>query len=171
MQSIQSIEKNPAKCDDDILSSDIDKPQDLDGGKFCRALCKFVTEIKKHNLDNYPPNSLHEMKCCIQMFLRTKRVMFNLLSEHDPIFGEPYNVVDTVMKQRVADGLGVVKSAMTVSLTMEEEIWPTGVLGEHQPKQLSDTIILLLGLNCVLRGGVEQKRLRRPGFQPRITIG
>ena len=158
------METNPKGCDDDILSSDLDKPQELDNLKFCNALCKFVMEIRKHNSDNYPPNSFHEIICCIQMYLCTKKVVLYLLYilyllyESDPIFGDLYNVMDNVMKQSVSEGLGVVKSATPISLSLEEEMWNTGMLGEHQPKQLSDMIIFLLGLNLA-RGCVEQKHL------------
>ena len=93
-----------------------------------------------------------------------------MLDENHPIFGELFNVVDNVMKIRVAEGAGIVKSATPISLPIENRLWNTGVLGEHNPKQLADTIFYLLGVNLALRGGVEHKSLRRPGFYLQITI-
>ena len=49
-------------------------------------------------------------------------------------------------------------------------MWSSRVLGEHSPSQLGDTVMFLLGINLALRGGDEQKRLRRPGFSPQITV-
>ena len=64
-------------CDGDIVSSDLSKPTELDELKFCKALCKFVTEVRKHKSQEYPPNTFKEI-ICIQMFLHTKRVMMRL---------------------------------------------------------------------------------------------
>ena len=82
-----------------------------------------------------------------------------------------FNVVDNIMKQRIEDGMGVVKNSTPISLCMEEEMWRSGILGKHNPKQLSDTMVYILGLNLALRGGIEQKHLRRPGFQPQLSVG
>ena len=68
----------------------------------------------------------------------------NSFPDHDNLF----NVVDNVMKLCTEMGLGVVNSAVPVTNNM----WHSGVLGEHTPPQLLDTIMLLIGVNCTLRG-------------------
>ncbi len=50
-------------------------------------------------------------------------------------------------------------------------MWDEGVLGDDHPKQLCDTVLFLLGMNLVLHGGEEHRRLQWPGFNPQITIG
>ena len=138
--------------------------------KLCGALCKFVTEIQKHNAEEYDPNSIKDMMVCIQMYLATQGIYWKLLSDKDDVFMELYNVVDNMMKALTEKGKGVVKSATPVTSSMEEQMWKSGVLGEDIPSQLADTVMFLLGINLALRGGEEQKHLRRPGFDPQITI-
>ncbi len=50
-------------------------------------------------------------------------------------------------------------------------MWAEGALGEDRPRQLSDTILYLLGINLALRGGEEHRNLRRPGFNSQLRIG
>ena len=49
-------------------------------------------------------------------------------------------------------------------------MWESGVLGDSNPRQLSDTLFFLLGIHLALRGE-EQKALRRPGHNPQIVKG
>lgn len=67
-------------------------------------------------------------------------------------------------------GGGIVKSATLISLSVGVTMWKSGILGEHNPKQLGETILFSLGVNLALRGGDKQKRLRHPAFNPQITI-
>ena len=68
-------------------------------------------------------------------------------------------------------GLGVVNNATPVSNAMEEKMWIEGVLGEHSPGQLLDTIMYLMGVNLSVRGGNEHRKLCHPGFNEQIKIG
>ena len=45
-----------------MLKSDLLKPKELEKSDFCNAMCKFVTEVRKHDGSEYPPNSLKGMK-------------------------------------------------------------------------------------------------------------
>ena len=94
-----------------------------------------------------------------------------MLNEDDEAFVDLFNVVDNVMKLRTEMGLGVVNSCASVSNAMENEMWSPGVLGEHTPAQLLDTILFLIGINCSLRDGMEHRRLHRPGFREQIKVG
>ena len=55
-------------------------------------------------------------------------------------------------------------------LTTEDKLWQEGKLGEENGRQLVETLIYLLGINLGLGGGNEHKQLRRPGFDPQITV-
>ena len=48
-------------------------------------------------------------------------------------------------------------------------MWQSGVLGDENGTQLCGMVMYLLGVNLALRGSVEIKRLRRPGFQEKIV--
>lgn len=59
---------------------------------------------------------------------------------------------------------------MPISVTQEEEMWKSGVLGDSEPNQLHDTLLFLLGNNLALRGGDEHKRLRRPPHDSQLSV-
>ena len=52
-----------------ILHSDLTRPKELKQDEFCSTMCKFVTEVHKHNGKDYPPNSLKGMVNAIQFYL------------------------------------------------------------------------------------------------------
>ena len=74
------------------------------------------------------------------------------------------------MKRRTSEGLGAIKSASPVSVTMEDKLWKDGLLSKENGKLLFETVLYLLGVNLGLKGGLEHKRLRQPGFNPQITV-
>ena len=45
-----------------------------------------------------------------------------------------------------------------------------GILGEHTPQQLLETIVYLVGLHCALWGGEEHKMLRRLGCNSQFEL-
>ena len=50
--------KGAEYCDTNILKTDLLKPQLLEEEAFCDTLCKFVTEMRKHNEYDYPPQTV-----------------------------------------------------------------------------------------------------------------
>ena len=122
------LETNP-DCEEDIKLADLTIPDKLEKGRFARALHKFMTEVWKHNEADYPPNSLKEIIACIQMNLCTKKIHWRLLDEHDTDFGDLFNVVDNLMKDRLSKRMGKVESATPSSVQMENSMWINGVLG------------------------------------------
>ena len=100
----------------------------------------------------------------IQMHLHQNRVYWKLLDED--AFKDLRNIVDNTMKDRHARGLGAHQSCDIISLTHKNILYERKALGEHEPEQLLQIVIYMLGLHLALRGGVEHLRLRRPGFYP-----
>ena len=162
------IETNGPNTESCIVKSDLNKYNELTKRDLCDALCKFITQIRKYSNEDYPKNSLEELIISIQMFLKTKRIEWRLLNESDEIFVELYNITDNVMKQRRKKGMGLVKHSTPISTTLENDMWKKGILGEHAPKVLCQTVLYLIGVNFALFGASEHKQLRRPGFGPQI---
>ena len=79
------------------------------------------------------------------------------------------NVLDNLMKQRTAMGLGVRQPSTIISLEHENKLFSSGALVESNPETLLRIVIYMLGLHLALRGGVEHNRLRRPGVNCQIV--
>ena len=136
------------------------------------ALCRFITEVQKVDESEYPPNSLRDLVYGIQMHLETQKFYWKLLDMSDEEFVNVAMVLDNEMKDRVEKSMGVVQSATPILVHMEEKMWANGVLVEENPKQLSDTVMFLLGINLALSGGGgDHKKLRHPGFNEQIRVG
>ena len=132
------------------------------------SLCRFVREVRKLDGSEYPPNTVREIIVMLQMFLHENSINWKLLDGEN--FVGLRNVVDNTMKERHALGLGVRQSSEIISISHEERLFRSGVLGVDSPSQLLQTLIYVIGLHCALRGGAEQNNLRRPGCEPQIKI-
>ena len=100
-------------CDEQIKLSDLDGDcSTLVKASLCFSLCRFITEVQKENGRDYPPNSLRGLLYMIQMHLQEHRIFWKLLDKNDDVFVDLAFVLDNVMKERVAKGMGVVKSSI-----------------------------------------------------------
>ena len=88
-----------------------------------------------------------------------KCTRFIVLGKGQDCLNDLYYTLDNIMKMHTNSGLGRKNSTSVVTVDAEEKMWNKGILGEDTPKQLSDTILYLLGLNLALRGGEEHHRL------------
>ena len=151
----------------EIRQCDLDFVNELSEADLCYAMCRFISEIKKMDGDDYPPNTLREIVIMIQMHLQQNGVHWKLLDGSE--FVNLRNVLDNLMKERYAQGLGVRKSCSVITLDIENKLFEANALGEDTPEKLLKTVIYMLGLHLALRGGVEHTVLRRPGFEPQIV--
>ena len=60
------------------------------------------------------------------------------------------------------------KKAGEITVEMEEKLWESGMLGDHSPQVLADTVLYLIGLNFALRSGEEHRHLRH--FHSQISV-
>ena len=139
---------------------------EIEKANLCYALCRFITEIKKVDNSEYPPNTIREIIIMVQMHLQQNGVYWKLLDDVE--FFKLRNIVDNTMKERHAQGLGVRKSCNIISMTDEDRMFQCKALGDENPQMLLRTVIYMMGLHLALRGGVEHTRLRRPGFNCQI---
>ena len=60
------------------------------------------------------------------------------------------------------------KRAGVITVEMEEKLWESGMLGDHSPQVLVDTVLYLIGLNFALRSGEEHRHLYH--FPSQISV-
>ena len=155
-------------CPDQIIQANLEILHTFSMSQLAYALCRFVTEIRRLDGKEYPPNTIHEIVICIQMYLHENCVLWQLLE--GPEFTGVRNVVDNTMKERHSMGLGVRKSSEYITKNQEDLLYSSGQLGLDSPQQLLNNVIYLLGVYLALRGGVEHANLRRPGCNSQLSF-
>ena len=140
------------------IECDLDNIGSFSEEQLLRALCRFVTEVKKVDGSEFPPRTLYDIIICVQFWLESNGLNWRLVSG-----GQFENVkftLDNCMKERAARGIGnKVCQAQVLTFTDEDLLWSLGLLGCHTPQALIDTVIVKLGLTCALRAGKEHRSL------------
>ena len=95
----------PEFCDTCVLKCDLLKPRLLEQGEFCKAMYKFVMEVRKYNGKDNPPQSLKGMVTAIQFYLHSNRIYWQLLPKLGGPFVDLFYVVDNVMKECTRKGI------------------------------------------------------------------
>ena len=127
--------------------------------ELCQWVSKFLVEARATKGHDYPPSTLHSLLCGLQRIVRKVRPVDFFKDEK---FGPLRNVFDNRCRQLHAKGVGTNKQHTATIADEEEEIlWEKGVLGSHDPLALLRAVFYLNGKNFCLRGGEEQRSLRR----------
>ena len=108
-------------------------------------LTRFITEVRKKNGVEYPPNTLLHICTGIIRYLRNNgHPSMDIFK--DEIFAEFRVTLDAEMKRLTAIGLGSKKrQAEPLSEENEEQLWEKGSLGDHNPVSLLNTIVFMSG--------------------------
>ena len=69
------------------------------------------------------------------------------------------------MKQFRSTGIGVKRRQAEPISIKENTLWQKGILGEHDPQTLLDTMLFLCGIHFALRSGQEHRGLRLSQFE------
>ena len=81
-------------------------------------------------------------------------------------FAELKMTIDAEMKRlKVSGESSKRKQAEPISVEEEERLWQMGLLRDHNPQALVDTILFYNGLYFALRSGGEHRQLRREPCQ------
>ena len=141
--------------------SDIDNLANLKKAEFNHSLCRFVPEVTKSRGEGpFPGKTLYQMVVAIQKHLWVNRIFWQLIEGIE--FVETKTVLNNVMMERSKMNIGVIpKQAEVITFEFEEKLWKLGVLGEDNPTKLRNTVLFLLGINCLLRAVEEHYSLRR----------
>ena len=143
------------------IECDIEDINSLTRYDLKQAVCKFITEVKRLDGEDYPARTMYDydIVICLQFWLESNGVLWKLISDED--FSDVKFTLDNIMKRRYEDGVGQkVRKADIVDLSEEEVLWSLGLLGTHNPEVLLNTLVYLIGLHCALWAGKEHRVLR-----------
>ena len=125
----------------------------------------FITEVRKLDRSLFPGKTVYDLVVSVQMHLETFGFTWKLIDDVE--FTQLKYTLDNVMKQCVAEGVGLsTKQAQVLSISDEEFLWLNGYLGKSNPEQLLNTVVFMLGLSCALRAGKEHCQLCSLGLIP-----
>ena len=146
--------------DVDIFNANLDDLKSLTMENFESSLCVFIAEVNKVNGEDYPGMTLYQLSVSIQKYLNEKGIDWKLVDGSN--FKQYRIVLDNAMKERALANIGMVKKqAQFIPHNFQESLWQKGVLGEHEPEILRDTVLFLIGINCGLHAVEEHHDLHR----------
>ena len=109
-------------------------------------LSKFVLEVRKENGEPYPPNTLYSICAGLLRYFRECQPEINIFKDHQ--FAEFQKTLDGEMKRLRSLGMGVKKrQAEPITVQEENDLREKGILGEHDPQTLLDTLLFHRGFH------------------------
>ena len=128
-------------------------------GELNRWLCRYVLEVRRQDGKEYPPNMLYQICCGILRYVRGMVPDMDIFRQ--PAFSGFQKTLDSEMKRLKSCGKGSVpKRAEPISLEEENSLWEQGLLGDHSPKVMVETMIHMCGLFFAMRSVSEHHQLK-----------
>lgn len=117
-------------------------------------LQRFLVEARKGNREHYSPDSLHQICCGLQQALRAAgNADINLFDGKE--FAPFRDLLDDELRSLNGTGKYIYKKrAEVITAEMEE-----GLLGDHSPQVLVNTMVYLIGLHFAFRNGDDHRKL------------
>ena len=122
-------------CYTDPIFADLYDLSTINPSDLCSAMCKFISEVKKFDGQDFPPKTLCDLVICVQLFLESQGLHFKFLD--DPNFNDQKYTLDNLMKICTAASLGRnVHQDKVLEFEDEEMLWNRGFLGTDTSSKL-----------------------------------
>ena len=115
--------------------------------EFQKWLSRFILKARKTSADEYPPKHFISHRLQSDAFSESKRQTRDLFKQR--VFAEFRATLDTKMKRSQQTGLGSSKRKADALTQAEELLWTSGVLGDHTPQAILNTVFYFNGI-CLL---------------------
>ena len=152
-----------ARCEEKIPDSILltDAYEEL-----CHWLCVSISELRKEDGSEYTPRSIAQYIAGLQRYIiDEKGVQVKLADPDNSVFRPLHRTLENRYRKLHATGVGTNrKQADVISLDEEDQLWQTGVLSSESPVSLLRAVFYLNGINFVLRGGDEHRKLKISQF-------
>ena len=141
-------------------NSEVPPLTSISPSQFCYWLIRFVLEVRKKDGAEYPPQTLHHLCSGLLRHLRQNgHPTLDIFK--DSSFAEFRSTLDAEMKRLQHKGLGSMRRQAEPLTEKEEEVlWEKGLLGDHSPQALLNTMVYMNGVYFALRSGKEHRELR-----------
>lgn len=124
----------------------------------------FFAETRKKNGQRYPPGSLKDLACMLQLYFQKElKNTWNIWK--DDVFKKCRLVLDAEMRISARNGnVNPRKRPDCIAKSTEEQMWQANILGSETPTKLLHTLLFSIGIHCGLRGRLEQYNLTVSNF-------
>ena len=113
--------------------------------KICEWLCKFISETRKSDGEEYTPRSLYLLLTGIQRHVRKLRPLDAINIFEDVQFKTLKNVCDSIFKRLHHKGIGAeTKETAVLSKDDEDTLWDKGVIDLDTPKGLLRAVFFIM---------------------------
>ena len=121
---------------------------------------------------NILPRNISMFLAGIQRYIfNEKNAVVKLTDPANSTFRTIHQVLENCYCDLHAEGVGATRRQAVVITTKEEEqLWQSGVLSSEYPLSLIRAVFYLNGINFVLRGGEEHRKLKLSQFTFRDTL-
>ena len=129
-------------------------------------LSRFVVEARRQDGKPYPGSTLLNLLSGLYCHSKSHDADCpNFMDRKSSQFKDLNGALTVKFRELRQEGVGaVVKHATIVTSSKEDTLWTSNVIGDHTPLALQRAVFFYVGKAFCLRGGQEQRNLKRSQF-------
>lgn len=147
------------QCPENIL-------QNVNAEEIAKWFPIFIAEVRRCDGEQYPAKSIHQILAGLLRYMRgIDKNCPNFLDKNDHRFQGIDRTCESVYRSLRKQGVGAdVRHTPVVTVAEETKLWDLNILNTTTPKGLLRAVFYYVGKVCCLRGGEEQRCLKKSQF-------